>query len=74
MTTITFKTTKTEMKRLFAILQAYGVQDLQVNYGDEILEISKDEILEAEQGLIEANKGLLVSNEEVQREAERLCM
>lgn len=74
MTTITFKTTKTETKRLFAILQAYGVQDLQVDYGDEILEISKDEILEVEQGLIEANNGILVSDEEVQREAERLCM
>lgn len=74
MTTITFRTDSSEAERLFAILQAYGVADLQVDCGDEYLDISKEEIAEIELGLIEANKGLLVSDEEVQKEAQRLCM
>ncbi len=74
MTKFSFKTKSSEAERLFAILQAYGVEDLQVDFGNETLNISIDELKEVELGIREANEGILISDEEVQREAHRICM
>ncbi len=74
MTTFTFRTDYKETKRLFAILQAYGVEDLQISHSDEELEISKEEIQEIKLGLAEVEQDLLISDEVVQGKADRVCM
>ncbi len=74
MTTFTFKVDYKETERLFAILQAYGVEDLQINHSDEELEISEKEIQEIQLGLAEAKQNVLISDKEVQKKADLTCM
>ncbi len=54
----------------------FRVEEFEIENGcdDDISNILEEEILEAELGLVEANEGFLLSDEEVQKKAQSICM
>ncbi len=73
MTTITFKTKGLDAERLFAMLQAYGVEDLTIN-NEETITVSEAELESINKGLEDLENGHFYTHEEVQNMAEEICI
>ncbi len=83
MTTISFRTENTDAERLCAMLTAYGVQDLEINFEKETINFlskeldednfSQEDLIALSQSKEEDEKGIYISSEEVHKEALNLC-
>ncbi|MBS9768526.1 MAG: hypothetical protein KGV44_13445 [Flavobacteriaceae bacterium] len=73
MTTISFRTENAEAERLCAILTAYGVQDLEIDFEHES-GVSQKELKAIERGREQVKNGEVTPSDIVRKKALEICM
>ncbi len=72
MTTIKFKAKGSDAERLFAMLKAYGVEELIIE-NEETVTVSEAELASVNKGLEDIENGHFYTEKEVQNHAKEIC-
>lgn len=71
MTKISFNVAASDAKRLYSMLEAYGVFDLKIE--EEEIELTQEQIESIEKGLEQVKNGQVTPHKEVMKRAREIC-